>query len=122
MKTILMKKQTLLLILTVVLLVLSGCSPHPGTGTWLPVEGGTTEFSRITVNFDGRAELYTPASEKEVLRCFWGGESSQSMQLKCSLAADTDVEYLYQLKVNQSGEAELILSGKTLGIFYKKPE
>ena len=108
--------------LTVVSLALSGCSPHPGTGTWLPVEGGTTEFSRITVNFNGRAELYTPGSEKEALRCFWGGESSESMQMQCSLAANTDVEYTYRFRVNQSGEAELVLSGQTIGTFYRKPE
>jgi hypothetical protein len=101
-------------------LLLAGCSGHPGAGTWQIEDGLEGGYSRLVVQFDGRAEFFRPGEETAAQRCFWAGESSNSIALQCSDAANPDLERHYRLKVNQRGQGELMQGGRLLGLLQRQ--
>ncbi len=103
-------------------ILLAGCSAHPGAGTWLASDGNTSGYSRLVFEFDGKAEFFAPNEEKSVRRCFWGGESKEIVSLKCIVAANTEVEEHYRFKVTPNGEGILSLGGSDIGLYQKQPE
>ena len=107
--------------LLVTALLIAGCSPHPGAGTWVPLAGAESRYERLEVMFEGRAEFYLPAAEEADLRCFWSGESGRDIALQCSSAGNPDVDLHFRLKTRQSGEAELLQGGRTLMLMRRKP-
>ncbi|MES9856009.1 MAG: hypothetical protein ABW166_05330 [Sedimenticola sp.] len=102
-------------------LLLAGCGAHPGSGNWRSV-AADGEFVRFEVGFDGRAQLYIKGREDAVRRCFWGGVGSDEIQMKCTVADNTDVEISYRFRVIDGGRGELILSNRTIGLFDKEAE
>lgn len=102
------------------LLTLSACSPHPSSGEWLPVADNPSGFSRIDVQFEGRADFYQEGQEEAVRRCFWGGASQTTARMTCVVAADTEREETYLLSVGKDGRAELSLNGNSLGFFVRR--
>lgn len=99
-----------------------GCAPHPGSGTWITAGESEGGFSRLIVQFDGRAEFFAPGKEEEVLRCFWAGESEKSIRLDCSSAEDADAGMRYSLVVTGADQAELLQSGKIVARFHRGGE
>jgi len=97
------------------LLVLQGCSPHPGAGTWSPIENSGAPFSEINVDFNGRVLLFVPQREEHLYRCFWAGTSSASLSFDCISADDEKVKPQYTFNISQNGEAELLQAGKPAG-------
>jgi len=82
-------------------LLLSGCAPHPAAGVWEPEETDAP-FTRIDVQFNGRADLFEPGKEKETLHCFWAAHSEDSVKMNCVPAENTDLKIPYRLVVRGS--------------------
>ncbi len=97
-------------------LALTGCSGHPAAGTWLIREGSASPYARLVVQFDGRAEFFRPNQEEPAERCFWAGESADTIGLQCVDAAGGDQERFYRLKVGRGGVGELTRDGRLLGL------
>lgn len=99
-------------------LLLAGCSPHPGTGTWLPVSETDATFTKLMVQYDGKADFYAEDQDNAVRRCFWVGVSEQSITLNCVQSADTDIKESYQLNVTANRQAELTQGDSVVGRYY----
>ena len=115
-------KYTYLSFLIVTTLLLYGCAPHPGTGTWVPIAEVDTVYSRIAVEFNGQAELFIPGREEHLIRCFWSGESANSISMDCISADDTEIKYTILLQVADDGVGELLQNGAVVGRFSKEEE
>jgi len=118
-----MKNIIFALFLTVFALGLQGCSAHPGAGHWLAVENTDSKFSKITVEFEGRAELIPTDSTAETQRCFWAGKSATAIQLQCTYGDDSGVELKYLLSVDSTGKepvATLSLADEQLGVYHRQ--
>jgi len=107
-------KKSVSIALMVGVSVLVGCGPHPGAGTWLPLAESESEYTRLEVNFDGKAEFFLTGKEAAELRCFWGGDSARSISMKCSAASNPDVDIHYVLKITDSDRAELLQAGQSV--------
>ena len=97
-------------------LVLAGCSGHPAAGTWQVREGSASPYALLVVQFDGRAEFFRPNQEEPAERCFWAGESADTIGLQCVDVADSDRERFYRLRVGRGGVGELMQDGRLLGM------
>jgi len=117
-----MKHSIRLLLAAAVVAGLSGCSPHPGAGTWTTVGEGEGGFFKLVVHFEGRAEFFAPDQEKELLRCFWAGESAESIRLDCTSAQQEDAKLHYSLAVTGADQAQLQQSGKVIAQFRRNGE
>ncbi len=94
------------------LLLLSGCAPHPAAGVWEPVEAAAP-FTRIDVQFNGRADFFEPGNEKETLHCFWAAHSKDEAWMNCVPAEHTEHKIPYRLATRGS-EAVLEREGKVV--------
>lgn len=115
-----MKNTFYVFLVMLFILGLQGCSPHPGAGHWQAVENTDSRFSKITVEFEGRAEMLPADKLAETQRCFWAGKTSDTIQLQCTHGDDSGVEILYLLRVDSSGNepiASLTLGGKQIGSY-----
>lgn len=114
-------KNTLYIFSMILLsLSLQGCSPHPGAGHWQAVEDSASDFSKITVEFEGRAELLPTDTAAETQRCFWAGKTADALQLQCTYGDDSGVELKYLLSVDSTGNepvATLTLGDKQMGVY-----
>jgi hypothetical protein len=100
-----------------VALFLSACSPHPGAGYWLSQGSNTDGFIGLAVQYDGKAELYVQGKEEAAVRCFWGGESAETISMDCVVAENTEIRRRYSLHIAQPDQAELISGAKTIAVF-----
>jgi hypothetical protein len=100
--------------------LLAGCSAHPAAGTWIAVSDNVAGFSRLVVQFDGKADIYSPGQESSVRRCFWGGAGKQSITLDCVQALDTEIKERYQLHVLAGRQAELSRGEERIGLFNRQ--
>ncbi len=117
--------KNILYMLSVILftLGLQGCSPHPGAGHWQPVENSDSKFSKISVEFEGRAELLPADKAAETQRCFWAGKTADVIRLQCTQGDDSGLEFLYLLTVDSSGDepvATLTQGDKQMGVYRRK--
>ena len=101
--------------------LLAGCSPHPGSGTWL-AEEGARDFTRLSIQFDGRAEFFGEGVETAVERCFWSGDSAEVIQLECVVAANIELKRSYLLQVTGERQALLLRDGDPVGGFRRVEE
>lgn len=99
------------------LLLLAGCSPHPGSGVWTAASENKPGFTKIDVQFEGRADIYNATDEAAVRRCFWGGMSPRQLALDCTQASDTDNQEHYRLTVVADDTAELTRDQQLIGTF-----
>lgn len=102
--------------------LLTGCSAHPGAGNWQLEAGNQSPFSRVTVHFEGRAELFDAASGAESHHCFWGGISGSEIQLDCTTPEDTETRVRFNLRVNGAKNAQLLKDGQLLGNYLRVEE
>lgn len=96
-------------------LLLQSCSPHPGAGSWVPIESSNAPFSEISVSFNGQVELFVPQREGHAYRCFWAGTSSDTLNFDCISADDETVKPQYSFKIAQNGVAKLFEATTPLG-------
>ncbi len=116
---------------TVVLLMLTACSPHPGAGKWIVADDGKeadiTEFVRIHVSYEGRTNIFGRGNGPEadsdstaIRRCFWHGIDAQTIELSCVQALNTDIEESYRFRVDAGrNSAELLQDGRVVGRFVR---
>ena len=88
-----------ILFLLVLSLLLGACSPHPGTGIWSVEQDNEFGISRLTVNYDGKAEFNATKPENISWRCFWGAAAKQEISMTCTPSNDPEQEYNYALTV-----------------------
>ena len=121
-----MMKNALATILIVTLvLVLQGCSPHPGSGKWQAVADSQSRFSKLDVQFEGKAELTPTDAAGETQRCFWSGKTAETIRLQCTQGDDTGLEFNYELTIdanNGDPRATLSESDKQIGVYQKQKQ
>lgn len=103
-------------------LLLSGCSPHPGSGIWLPLDDREAPYSKLEVLFEGRAELFVTGRAEHQYRCFWGGTGANSIRMECVSADNDAIKLQFDFRVAADGTGELIESGQTIGFFRRTDE
>ena len=103
-------------------LLLSACSPHPGSGIWVPLDDRDATYSKLVVLFEGRAELFRPGRDEHQYRCFWGGTGSDSIRMECISADNETDKPLFTFRVVADGTGELMDSGQTIGFFRRTDE
>jgi len=111
--------KTIFLLSTLALIV--GCSPHPGSGIWTATSENEPWFTKIDVQYEGRADIYSATEEAAVRHCFWGGMSPKQLALDCTRASDTDNPEHYRLTVTADDTAELTQKQQLVGTFKKQP-
>lgn len=104
------------------LLLLTGCSPHPATGDWSAQAESAQQFARLSVQYEGRADLYSTGAKEAERHCFWGGVSGTSISLTCVPAMDTDAREHYRFTVTESGEGVLSRDGEIVTRFLRGPQ
>jgi hypothetical protein len=115
-----MNKQALILyVMLGAVLLLAGCSPHPGSGDWTAEEGNPNGFTRLVVQFDGKAEFYRQDQEKEWLRCFWQSSGAMRIDIQCTSKSDTEGERFYELAIAEIGPALLKENGTVIARFIR---
>ena len=111
-------KKTLL-VLSIILI--SACSPHPGTGTWL-AENNKAEISKLVVNYDGKAEIYLNDSKKAEWHCFWAGLDKKELSLTCTPASNPDNEESFSLKLDKTNDSSPPQTSKKQAKLFRKAE
>lgn len=106
--------------LTALVLVLAGCSPHPGAGEWEAVSEDAP-FSRLKAHFKGWADLYRPEAEEAAYHCFWGARGERTIALTCTPADDTEAELRFDLVVEEAGRARLVRNEQLVARFRRMP-
>ena len=102
------------------LVFITGCSPHPGSGIWIATSENESGFTKIDVQYEGRADIYNATDEAAVRRCFWGGMSPKQLALDCTQASDTDNPEHYRLTVTADDTAELTRKQQLIGAFNRQ--
>ena len=105
-----------------IVVLLSACSPHPGTGVWKANGENELGIARLVVGFEGRAEFSTSKQDNAVWHCFWGVSDKQELSLDCTPSTNPDNKKSYSLSVNDSGFAELRNENTLLATFTRSDE
>ncbi|MCU7951577.1 MAG: hypothetical protein KZQ74_16625 [gamma proteobacterium symbiont of Bathyaustriella thionipta] len=80
-----------------VLMTLSGCSPHLGAGNWKAEGDNSLKVSRINVVYEGTADFYVEGEEQSIRRCFWSAVAESTMQMQCVHAEDFEKKLITSL-------------------------
>ncbi|MCW8907949.1 MAG: hypothetical protein OQL28_11930 [Sedimenticola sp.] len=117
-----MKMIRSLAVAILVAALLTGCSAHPGAGNWQLKADSQSSVSRVTVHFEGRAELFDATSGAETHHCFWGGVSNSEIQLDCTTPEDTETRVRFKLRVTGPDQAQLLKEGRLIGEYQRVAE
>ena len=90
-----------------VLLFITGCTPHPGTGLWLSPGANTDAITKVEVDFDRNVRIYSTASAEPALQCRWRIIDTQNLKLDCVYLINTELKEKYRLIVTGNDTAEL---------------
>ena len=101
--------------------MLSGCSPHPGSGSWLASENNSDDFVQLQVHFDGKAELHYADDKQGELHCFWQAFNQETLDMICTKAGDEDARLRFQLQVEGESHGKLHREGELVGRFDRQP-
>ncbi|GAB4346947.1 MAG: hypothetical protein Kow006_06060 [Gammaproteobacteria bacterium] len=115
-----MTARQLPLALVAAALLLSACSPHPGSGEWVADPQEPDNYSRLKVEFDGKAFLFVPGREEHLVRCFWAGADKQTINMDCMVNDPSERRIAYQLRVVSDTRSELREAGIVLARFRRK--
>ena len=109
-----------LAIATALALALSACSPHPSSGEWVAESREADNYSRLKVEFDGKAYLFVPSQEDHLVRCFWAGEDKETINMDCMVNDPSERRIAYKLRVAEHNKSELLEGGIVLTRFLRK--
>ena len=90
-----------------VMLLITGCTPHPAAGIWLPPGANAEDITKVEVFFDPKVKIFSSASEEPGMQCGWWAIDKQTIEMECVYLANTELKVNYQLKVTGTDEAEL---------------
>ena len=106
----------------IIALVFSACGPHPSSGEWKGTTGGDNRYSRLKVQFDGKAFLFVPGREDHQVRCFWAGESATIVNMDCMLNDPSERRFSYRLRIIDDRASELLQNGEVLARFHRSTQ
>ena len=110
------QKTVYLLFLSLSLIFLSACSPHPASGTWIASADNQTNYSKILIHFDRKLEIYAQGSIKPVEYCGWSPISQKKIEMRCMSSDEQKEMDKYQLNIIKA-TAELTREGKVISSF-----
>lgn len=117
-----MPKNTILVCLTLSLALITGCSGHPGSGKWASVDSASTQFSRINIDFDGKAAIFPTDTTIPTQNCYWQASSAEKVDIQCGNANQEDGKIFYTLEVSSNRDlATLTFEEQTVGRFKRLP-
>jgi len=102
-----------------VTVLLTACSPHTATGTWLSSEVNTNNYSKIIVHFAPQSEIYSGNSATPTLYCGWSDSSKANIILECMKSEEQKQMDIYQFNVTDNTKAELIHKSEVIAKFSK---
>ena len=105
---------------TASLLVLTACSPHPGSGTWLVDSPDQNDMARLVVHFEPSVDIYARQAEQASLQCGWWAKDRQSIEMECVQLDNTEKKMKYLLNVVASDRAELKQGDQLLGRYHRQ--
>ena len=100
--------------ISMIVFLLSACSPHPGAGHWKAEGKNDLNISWINVVFEGTADIFAHGQQDSILRCFWAAKDENSLQFQCVYAEDTEKKATYQFVVAESGRKARLMQGEQL--------
>ena len=109
-----MKKNLIALLIPV---VLTGCSPHPGSGVWDALDENPMGIDKLVLSFDGKGEFTSQGQQPVTWHCFWSATAKQVVSLQCTPSNDTDTEHRFTLSIDESGHASLNDKDRLIGTF-----
>lgn len=93
------------------------CSGHPAAGKWQLVDSSSYQYTRLVVNFDGKAEFYKANADKAWLHCFWTARAVDMISLECA-SADEDAENeIFDFKVSENEPGQLLIGNQVVAKF-----
>jgi len=116
-----MKQVILFVCLTFTALLLTGCSGHPGAGKWTAIDGGSTLFSHVKVDFDGKATIYPKDKKNPTRNCYWQASSADNVSIQCGTSEQQEGKLFYSLEVIEPTLAVLKKDDQILGQFRREP-
>jgi len=90
------------------LLILTGCTPHPGAGVWIVPGANADDITKVEVYFDPKVKIYSSASKEPALQCGWWAINKQDLEMECVYLDNIDIKVKYRLNVTGTDAAELI--------------
>ena len=90
------------------LFLITGCSGHPGAGTWVSVTENETNIENIVVFFEPKVEFYSTSSEAPIMQCGWWALDTKNIGMECVHLSDTEKKEKFKLNVIDENEAELV--------------
>ncbi len=95
-----MLKKSILFCLALSLTFLTGCSGHPGAGKWASADESLNAFSRINIDFDGKAAIYPTDTTVATQNCYWQASSAEKVDIQCGNAKQEDGSTFYTFEVS----------------------
>ena len=89
------------------LFLITGCSGHPGAGTWLSTTGNEAGITKISIFFEPKVEIFSATSEEAMMQCGWWALDTKNIGMECVHLSDTEKKEKFQLNVTDTDEAEL---------------
>ncbi len=108
-----------LLFPVLMLMFLSACSPHPGTGVWKAQGENSLGIPGLTVAFDGKAAFTSKGENAAIWHCFWNASGEQTINLDCTPSTNTESEMHFVLTAEDDQTAALSRDGKSIGLFIR---
>lgn len=105
------------LFLSLSLITLPACSPHPVTGTWVASGDNQANYSKITIHFDPTLEIYSNTPEQPVQYCGWSAVGKLNIDIECMSSEDQKELDIYQFNIISEMKAELVREGKVVASF-----
>ena len=99
------------------LFILTGCAPHPATGTWISSAENEASFNKVIVHFEAKLEIYSKNSDKPVLYCGWSAASTPNINIACMRSENQKIMDIYQFNVTGENTAELMQKEKVIASF-----
>ena len=96
------------------LFLLTGCSGHPGAGTWVSATENEADIAKIVVFFEPKVEFYSASSKKPIMQCGWWALDTKNIGMECVHLPDTEKKEKFQLIVTTEDKTELFQGNRLI--------
>lgn len=114
-------KNLTLFFLAIGVSLLTACSGHPSAGKWVAVDSNEVPYTRISVDFDGKAAIYPADQQSPTLNCYWQASSAETIDIQCGSSDQEEGTLLYTLEVSEQNLAILKYEDTVVGQFNRLP-
>ena len=97
-----------------IVILITGCNGHPAAGEWS--SNTKSEFTKIIINFDGKAEIYEKSQKVAKYHCFWAAYDENGINLDCGTKSEKQKEFTFEMT---SSSAELKVGQTLVSTFIK---